>query len=172
MSEEAQTTPEQHLQQQYGMVIDPSLARYFVDFEDVIDSLRHVLAGEDVDFTTNPPTLSTFGEPLMNEKGIGKIIAKLKMLHKGIPMSNFQKDTPYLLTRWHSYTMLKEVFVHMDDYGIKNTDDANKIVEIVLVSMFAAYSRPVGEGERKFIKGYTRESHVIQPQKKSRFSLA
>lgn len=172
MDETQQRVPEQHLSQNYGMVIDPSLARYFVDFEDVIDSLRLVLEGKDIDYQQDPPVMIKFGKPMMNEIGIGKIISKLKMLHKGIPMSNFEKNAPYLLTRWQSYTVLKELFVHMDNYGIETTDDAEKIVELVLVSLFAAYNRPVGEGERRFIKGYTKESHVITPAKKSRLSLS
>lgn len=169
MSEESISN--EHTTQEYGNVIDPSLAKYFVDFEDVIDSLRMILAGEDVDYQTNPPTVKTFGEPLMNETGIGKVLAKLKMIHKGIPMSNFEKMTPYIFTRLQSYTMSRELFVHMEDYGIKNSDDMQKIIELVMVSLFAVYNRPVGEGERKFIKGYMKESHIIAQPKKSRFSL-
>lgn len=170
MSEEV-TGSDEHFTQQFGNVIDPSLARYFVDFEDVIDSLRMVLAGKDIDYQAKPPKLVDFGSPLMNKVGIGKVLAKLKMIHKGIPMSNFEKHTPYLFTRLQSYTMARELFIHMEDYGITNSDDMQKIIELVMISLFAVYNRPVGEGERKFIKGYTRESHVIGPPKKSRFSL-
>lgn len=172
MSEE--TVSDEYIKQaiqQFGNVIDPSLAKYFVDFEDVIDSLRMVLTGQDVDYQHSPPTLVEFGEPMMNRLGIGKVLAKLKMIHKGIPMSNFEKMTPYVFTRLQSYTMARELFIHMESYGIKNSDDMQKIIELVMISLFAVYNRPVGEGERKFIKGYMKESHVIAQPKKSRFSL-
>lgn len=169
MSEEAVSA--EHITQQFGNVIDPSLAKYFVDFEDVIDSLRLVLAGQDIDYQAKPPKIVDFGEALMNSKGIGKVLAKLKIIHKGIPMSNFEKMTPYVFTRLQSYTMARELFIHMEDYGIKNSDDMQKIVEMVMISLFAVYNRPVGEGERKFIKGYMKESHVIAQPKKARFSL-
>jgi len=161
---------EQHTQQ-FGNVIDAGLARYFVDFEDVIDSLRMVLEGKDIDYQSTPPILKSFGEPMMNKVGIGKILAKLKMIHKGIPMSNFHKDVPYVFTRLQTFTMAREVFVHMEDYGIKNSDDMMKIIELVMTSLFAVYNRPVGGGEREFIKGYTRESHVIGNKGKGRFSI-
>jgi hypothetical protein len=166
-----QAPSNQSFTQQFGNVIDPSLARYFVDFEDVIDSLRMILSGMDVDYQEDPPVLVKFGDPMMNQVGIGKILAKLKMIHKGIAMSNFEKHVPYIFTRLQTYTIAKEVFVNMDEYGIRGTDDANKIIEMVMVALFSVYNRPVGEGERKFIKGYTRESHVITPQKGGRFSL-
>lgn len=166
-----QTIPDQRFIQQYGNVIDPSLARYFVDFEEVIDSMRLVLAGKDIDYQESPPKIVEFGSPMMNKVGIGKVLAKLKMIHKGIPMSNFEKHTPYVFTRLQTYTIARELFSHMEEYGIKSSDDMMKIIEMVMTSLFAAYSRPVGEGERKFIKGYTKESHVISPQKKGRFSL-
>jgi len=169
MSEES--VPDEHISQQFGNVIDPSLARYFVDFEEVIDSLRLVLAGQDIDYQCKPPKLVKFGEALMNEKGIGKVLAKLKIIHKGIPMSNFEKNAPYIFTRLQSYTMARELFIHMEDYGIKNSDDMQKIIEMIMISLFAVYNRPVGEGERKFIKGYMKESHVIAQPKKARFSL-
>jgi len=171
MTEEEAENADQYSSSHYGMVIDPSLAKYFVDFEDVIDSLRLVLEGKDIDYQHQPPKLVQFGEPLLNQHGVGKVTAKLKMLHKGVPMSNFEKHMPYVLTKLQTLSIAKELFVHMNDYGIKSTDDMNKIIELVMVSLISMYNRPVGEGERNFIKGYTRESHVINQQKKKGFSL-
>jgi len=155
----------------YGSNLDPSLARFFVDSEDVIDSLKLMLQGKDIDYQFDPPKMVDFGDPMMNNYGIGRVLAKLKMAHKGIPLSNFHQETPYIFARLQSYTIARELFVHMTEYGIKNEDDMMKIIELVLVSLFAIYSRPVKEGERKFYKGFARESHVIGREKQGKMSL-
>ncbi len=164
-------TPDTHSTQQFGSQLDPSLARYFVDFDDVIESLKLVFAGEEADYRHDPPKITKFGDPLMNKVGIGKVLAKLKVIHKGIPMSNYEKHTPYIFTRFQTYTIAKEVFVHMNNYDIKSTDDANKIIEMVMVALFSVYNRPVGGGERNFIKAYAKEKVVIGPPQKKGFGL-
>lgn len=159
------------MKQMFSGNVDPSLVRYLVDFEEVIDSLRLMLSGKDIDYQHDPPEMISFGNPLMNSHGIGRVISKLKIAHKGVPVSNFHKDTPYTLTRLQTFTIARELFVNMEEYAIKNEDDMMKIVELVMVTLFSMYSRAVLEGERKFIKGYTKESHVIGPERKGRLSL-
>lgn len=157
---------------EYQQSLDPSLVKHLVDFEDVIDSLRLMFAGLDIDYTTNPPQIVKFGEPLMNNYGIGRVIAKLKIIHKGIPIGTLDKKTPYVFTRILVLNLAKELFDNWERYGIQNTSDADKIIEITTTSMMSAFSRAVGGGEKNFIKGYARESrHIDMGKSGGRLSL-
>lgn len=173
MSEETSTDSyDEHTLKQYGLVIQPDLARHFTDFEDIIDSLRLSWEGKDIDYTTQPPSLKDFGEPLLNQTGIGKLTSLMKSVcHKGIPMANFEQLRPYIFARMIGYVIAEDIFVNFNKYGIQSVEDANRLIFPSVFTFFATATRPVAEGERKFIKGYTRESHVIGPQKKKGFGL-
>jgi len=146
---------------EFQQSIDPSLAKHMLDFEEVIDSTRLIFAGMDVDYSTTPPRLVKFGEPMMTEYGIGRVVAKLKIIHKGIPVATLNEKTPYVHTRIMTFNLAKELFVNWEKYGIKSTSDADKIIEMVMTSLLAAFSRAVGGGEKNFIKGYARENRTI-----------
>lgn len=174
MSNETQPLPyNQHSVQEYGLVVHPDLARFFTDFEDVLDSLRLSWEGKDIDYSCQPPKLVDFGDPLMNRKGVGKFIMFLKAsCHKGIPVANFDQTRPYVFGRSLGMKVAEHIFVHgFTDYDIKSVEDANTIIFPIVKTLFAVDSRPVAEGERKFIKGYTKESHIHGPEKKRGFSI-
>lgn len=156
---------------EYQQSIEPSLVKHLVDFEEVIDSLRLIFAGLDVDYSCKPPKPVRFGKPLMNDYGIGRVVAKLKIIHKGIPIGTLNEKTPYIHTRIITLNLAKELFDNWHAYGIRNTADADKIVEIILTSLMAAFSRAVGGAEKLFIKGYARESRNIGTGQKGRLSL-
>lgn len=150
---------------EYQQAVDPSLVKHLVDFEEVIDSLRLIFAGQDIDYSTKPPRLIEFGKPLMNEFGRGRVVAKLKIVHKGIPLGTFDQRTPYIYTRIMALNLAKELFDNWDLYGLESIADADKIIEITLSSLMAAFTRAVGGAEKMFIKGFARENRALGTQK-------
>lgn len=156
---------------EYQQAVDPSLVKHLVDFEEVIDSLILIFAGKDIDYSTKPPRLITFGKPLMNEHGRGRVVTKLKIVHKGIPLGTFNERTPYIYTRIMSLNLSKELFDNWEAYGLKDTADADKIIEIALSSLMAAFTRAVGGAEKNFIKGFARESRAMGATGKGRLNL-
>ncbi len=156
---------------EYQQAVDPSLVKHLIDFEEVIDSIRRAFAGEDVDYSQDPPEIVKMGDPLLNKHGMGRIVTKLKTIHKGIPVGTLDDRTPYIFTRFMSLTLAKEIFDNWDEYGVKSESDADKIVEIILSSFMAAFSRSVRGAEKLFIKGFARENRSIEPSKGGRFSL-
>lgn len=156
---------------EYQQAIDPSLVKHLVDFEEVIDSLRLIFAGKDIDYSTTPPQVVEFGSPLMNQFGISRVVTKLKIIHKGIPIATFNDKTPYIYTRIMALNLAKELFDNWELYGITSTADADKLVEITMASMMAAFSRAVAGGEKTFIKGFARENRALGQGGKGRLSL-
>lgn len=156
---------------EYQQAVDPSLVKHLVDFEEVIDSLRLIFGGMDVDYSAQPPQIVKFGEPLMNDFGISRVVTKLKIIHKGIPIGTFNEKTPYIYTRIMALNLAKELFDNWDEYGIKSLADADKIIEITLAAMMAAFSRGVAGGEKNFIKGFARENRALGTGGKGRLSL-
>jgi len=164
MSEEV--VSDEHTIAQFGSNLDPSLARFFVDFDSEIDKLRLAFEGKDIDYQYDPPKEINIGEPLMNKLGIGKFVTFLKSVsHKGIPLSNFHKDFPYHFSELTGYLVSRDIFVSFNEYNIRSTDDGNRIIFPTILTYFAHLCRAVGESDKKFFKGFTRESHIITPPK-------
>jgi len=162
---------EEHSYQNYSPVIDPSLAREIMDTEGVLDSLRLALKGYDIDYQTDPPRLIEFGKPLINDLGLGKLMSRLKSLNKIIIMSNFDKQIPWRFTRLQGFHVLRDLMINMNEYGIADTNDFFTVLDIFLNHMLAIFQRAVGEGERRFYKGFASEKHILGGEKRRGLSL-
>jgi len=172
MDDEIQDMMSSHITEM-GANIDPSIARFILSFENEIDSLRLSWEGKDIDYTTDPPTVKDFGTRLMNKEGIGKLTSFLKSIiaNKGIPMSNFDRSHPYYWSALQGYRLAKDIFVNLTNYEIKSTEDADRILFPMLLVYMAHVMRGAEEGERKFWKGFIKESNILGKEKGGKFGL-
>lgn len=155
-----------------GATLDPSLVKWQLDDSDVLNNLRMILEGMSIiyDEETDSYQIVRTGEPLMNEYGIRLLLDTVfrAVTTKNIKLSNMNQKDVYMLARFVLNEVARLLFTHGDEFGVKDLATRSAIMETLRTNIIAAFKRPFGEGERKFIKGFVEEKHSIGQEEKKR----
>jgi len=107
---------------------------------------------------------------IMNKIGISKIMSLLLTLtDKNTTLSNITREEVYAGTKSLAKYIRFDLAVHSDEYGL-DPSNYNMLCNEINNRIFFAFSRPMDQGERRFIKSTYSESvsKVVQEQQKHR----
>lgn len=141
-----------------------------INMDEVIENIVRELSGEL--FLPSKGKVIKFREPLMNELGIARIGSILhSYLHKGIILSNLSDAEINHLLRSLMETVITDLFINHDLYGIRKESDMELIIHIVESNVLAALKRArYGEtfkGLREVLRTVVQK--VIEREKKRGF---
>lgn len=113
--------------------------------------------------------MHSFGDPLMNDKGIAISLSLLRSVVSQITiMSNITKKQYYQLMLRFSDEVITDLLTNTEEYGLKREN--RKAVKAMICNMAnICILRAYEEGERRFWRGSTQEitTQVLTPQKSS-----
>jgi len=107
---------------------------------------------------------------IMNKVGIAKVMSLLLTLtDKNTTLSNITREEVYSGTKSIAKYIRFDLAVHGDEYDLDHSN-FNMLCNEINNRIFFAFSRPMGQGERIFIKSTYSESvsKVVQEQQKHR----
>lgn len=155
-----------------GSPLDPSLVKWQLDDSDVLNTLRMILEGTIIDYDEETDTYKIVrtGKPLMNSYGIRLLLDTVfrSVTTKNIKLSNMNQKDVYMLARFVLNEVARLLFTHGDEFGVKDLATRSAIMEALRTNIIAAFKRPYGEGERRFIKGFAEEKHTIGKEERGK----
>lgn len=159
------------------------IAQFAIDNDEIIDTIKSELEGYrivkkyDMDSKQMKDERETFGEPIMNEKGINETCRILRMfLSKPFLLSNFPKEDRKRIDTMMQILWKKlagKYAVMAESYGLdrsRRSDLAFSITMMVYMNIMRSYEdgeRPRMYGSHKTVQSIQQTSSAFQqPQKK------
>lgn len=107
------------------------------------------------------------GPPLMNEEGISAVIGMVQsVVNQNTSMSDLDKNDVERHIGLLYDTLIRDLMIHRNKYGIANQNDRYKIVQQALQTAHITLKRPFNGGERRFLKGTVQEIQTTVSQQK------
>jgi hypothetical protein len=101
------------------------------------------------------------GEPLCNDEGVAAIIRLIKaQVSRKSFLSNYEESDISPLIMFLGRTLIRDLMLNKERYGIKDNTARHQIVFISCTSAFSALKRGLENGERRFLKGGIIETTV------------
>ncbi len=155
-----------------------NIIEYQLDPNKEVARLMHVLRGEiwnaDTENWEKPKDEDgkKITAPRLNEKGIAAVMAYATM-GKTILLSDYDKQKMMMNLRVLVNDLSRDIYDNHDVWNIKNTSDADTVVDMTFTLLLALFSAALDGNMRKYLQKQIRETHTYsagqvreQPHKK------
>lgn len=162
--QEIQSTQPQTRREEYSIAIGQSqtldLQKWMMDLSPEIRELVNDLLGLKLDLSERHPRLIPFTEPIMNVKGVMRIITLSKMdLSKNKILSDFDEDMINRMVKQYMKQICILLYEKAEEFEVEYTYIPN-IVGMLGRSVLATYRRAYLGGEKKLLRETTQRSEV------------
>lgn len=97
-------------------------------------------------------------DPLMNEKGVNKIMGLIRsIVNRNTFMSNIKKDVLFALMQGHALTVVKILMTNKLEFDIKSDADRSAIFQLAVTVPHIAILRGLEGDDKRFWKGNVQE---------------
>lgn len=136
------------------------LSKWELNPEDLIEKIKHTLAGEVFDPETKK--WEEKGKRLMNDEGIRTIVTFLSaIIDKNTILSNYEKERVFEMCLFLSNTITNKIYINYKNFGIE-LSDLDLIIEIVMTPIESAFRRAMEQGERDYRKTWQRIIETVR----------
>ena len=162
--EQYQPDQPQSRREEYSLGISqsqsPDLQKWMMDLSPEIREVVNDLLGLKLDMSSRPPRLIQFTEPLMNIKGVMRLVTLSKLdLSKNKILSDFDEDMINRMVKQYMNQICVLLYEKADEYEMEDVYIPN-VIGMFGRSVLATYRRAYLGGEKKLLRETTQRSEV------------
>ena len=142
-------------------VQDPSLTRWQLSPEDILEYVEHEMKGED--WSYDKRRWIKKGDAIFNEKGIRAIMTMMRHhINKVVFLSSLEDEHIYEIVYTLSNDLTQLLFNNGDDFALDwDKGWQNAVIDNLCTIVFISLRKAHAQGERKFLGSHTKIMHRI-----------